>query len=132
MDKEIKIARNMLALAARRKGKNKRSMMLRMVMPFLSRQTGDDLADSIDRHDPDKFEKVWNRVRSEISNKIRHSGGRHSATASAEAAKDFPGIYEEATNELAKLTGPVQPKITEEYLTDKLANRLTQMFRNPE
>ena len=78
-ERDLKIASNIMALASKRKGKNKRSVMLRTIMPFLSRQTGDDLADAIDKGDTAKFTNTWNKVRGEITAKLQKQ--RHSAHA---------------------------------------------------
>lgn len=81
-NRDLKIVGNMLALARRggKKGKNKRSVMLRTVMPFLSQKTGDQLADAIIGNNPTEFTKVWNHVRAEIAATLH----RNRAHASAE------------------------------------------------
>ena len=77
--KEAKIVGNMVALA-RKQPKSKRSAMLRMVMPYLSRDNGDMLADAIADKDTAKFEKVWNRIKLDISKKI---DSKHKSTSSS-------------------------------------------------
>lgn len=79
--KELKIAGNMIALA-RKKPKNKRSAMLRMVMPFLSRENGDALADAIEDKDTKKFSKVWERIRKDLTHKLSM---KQKATASSQS-----------------------------------------------
>lgn len=86
--RDLKIASNVMALASKRKGKNKRSVMLRTIMPFLSRETGDALADAIDKHDTAKFTNTWNKVRAEITAKLQKQ--RHSAHASLADGKEYP------------------------------------------
>jgi hypothetical protein len=88
--KELAIAANMIALARNRKGANKRSAMLRMIMPFLSRDTGDKLASAIDKRDSAHFAKEWDKVKKEITARlsIQHKKnadkhlhhGKHKAT----------------------------------------------------
>lgn len=87
--KELVIASNMIALARGRKGSNKRSAMLRMIMPFLSRDTGDKLASAIDKRDSAHFAKEWDKVKKEITGRLsiqhkknadKHMHGRHKAT----------------------------------------------------
>lgn len=64
--RELTIAANMIALARNRSGSNKRSAMLRMIMPFLSKETGDSLASAIDSRDSAHFAKEWDKVKQEI------------------------------------------------------------------
>jgi hypothetical protein len=77
--KEVKVLGNMISLA-RKKPKNKRSAMLRMVMPYLSRENGDDLADAIADKDTHKFSKVWDRIRKDLTHKL---SAKNKATASS-------------------------------------------------
>lgn len=80
-ERDLKIAGNIMALAARRKaGKSSRSKMLRMVMPYLSRESGDALAEAIETGNSHKFTQTWNRVRDQIAGKIGHHRA-HAATA---------------------------------------------------
>lgn len=97
--KEVTIATNMLALA-KKKGGNKRSLMLRMVMPFLSREDGDALADSIDSKDTAKFNRTWNVIRQKIEHKLAASS--HKAHASAEA-DDFEPLIDQMDAALRNL-----------------------------
>lgn len=89
--KELVIASNMIALARNRKGDNKRSTMLRMIMPFLSRETGDKLAQAIADHSSKKFAQMWDHVKHEIQNKLDAGKHHHKATASVIIA-DCGGI----------------------------------------
>lgn len=79
--KELVIASNMIALARNRKGDSKRSAMLRMIMPFLSRDTGDKLAQAIADHSSKKFALMWDKVKHEIQAKLA-ANGHYKATAS--------------------------------------------------
>lgn len=85
-ERELKIATNVMIMATAR-GKSpsakKRSQMLRVVMPFLSRETGDQLADAISTGNPQQFTRVWNKVRDEIAGKIGHHRVHASNTATA-------------------------------------------------
>ncbi len=79
--RELIIANNMIALARSKHG-NKRSAMLRMIMPFLSRETGDKLSTVIADADSQKFAHIWDKVKHEIMHKLaasRHP--KHKATA---------------------------------------------------
>lgn len=81
--RDIKIMGNMLALARRGGGKgakSKRSLMLRTIMPHLSQETGDALADAISKGSTAKFANVWNKVRDEISSKIGHKHAAHAGS----------------------------------------------------
>ena len=93
---EVKIAENMLALAKKKKG-NKRSLMLRMVMPFLSREVGDALADAIDSRDTGKFNRTWNSIRQKIEHKLAST--RHKAHAATDG-DDLVTRMEEGLREL--------------------------------
>ena len=97
--KELAIAANMIALARNRKGASKRSAMLRMIMPFLSKETGDNLASAIDKRDSAHFAKEWDKVKKEITARLSihhkknaekhlHQGKRHKATGADVSA--FP------------------------------------------
>lgn len=72
MSKEKAISNNMVALARRRgrRGGNARSQMLRMIMPMLSREQGDKLADAIKNKSPQKFRIIWNRIRDQLEDKL--------------------------------------------------------------
>lgn len=92
--KELKIAQNMQALA-RKKGGNKRSAMLRMIMPHLSQTTGEQLADAIQDSDSTKFGRAWDKVKSEIQHTLNnkrkhrsHSSGSFVALEVVEAMLD--------------------------------------------
>lgn len=101
--KELIIANNMVAIARGKKpfkkGKHakhhveankspgqKRSAMLRMIMPFLSRETGEKLAIAIGAKDAKKFASLWDTVKKEIVGKLEAQ--KHQATAS-NPGRDF-------------------------------------------
>lgn len=88
--RELQIAANMIALARSRKGGSKRSAMLRMIMPFLSRETGDKLAEAINKQDSKRFAQEWDKVKKEITARlsIHHKKKGHHATAADVSA--FP------------------------------------------
>lgn len=103
-ERDIKIVGNMLALAKRGKGKggkSKRSLMLRTIMPHLSKQSGDDLASAIDSGNTKQFTRAWNKVRDEINNKIIHRHAAHAqvelevAEAAVTANNPVKGVFEE-------------------------------------
>ncbi|AFH14663.1 hypothetical protein LU11_gp132 [Pseudomonas phage Lu11] len=81
--KELQIASNMIALARNRSGKNKRSAMLRMIMPLLSQSNGEKLADAIANKSSKKFAQIWDHIKHEIKGKLDH---QHTATASSEGS----------------------------------------------
>jgi len=91
--RDIKILNNVMIMAVAR-GKSpsakKRSQMLRMIMPHLSRESGDALADAISKGNSHQFTQVWNKVRDEIAGKIGH----HRSHASVDGEKpDATWIY---------------------------------------
>lgn len=110
--KELIIANNMIAIARGHKPKKhkaphkmpkghsakhkvapnktpaqKRSAMLKMVMPFLSRETGEKLALAIGNHDANKFAALWDQVKKEIVGKLEAQ--KHHALASSNPERDF-------------------------------------------
>lgn len=66
---EVYVLRNMLALAKSRKS-NPRSLMLRMIMPFLSKEGGKLLEQAISHKDAQKFEREWDNIRKNIVKKL--------------------------------------------------------------
>lgn len=74
---EIKIDTAQYASESRRRkkkgGGNKRSQMLRVIMPHLSREIGDALADAIDKRSTSKFKQVWDKVKKSIVNQLATS-----------------------------------------------------------
>jgi len=54
----------------KKKGGNKRSQMLRMVMPLMSHTTGEQLADAIDGNNVHRLREVWSRIGNELSKKL--------------------------------------------------------------
>lgn len=74
------IASNMIAIARGRKGDAKRSAMLRMIMPFLSNQTGEKLAQVINDSDSARFGKIWDSVKHEIVHRLKQ---KHKVKATA-------------------------------------------------
>lgn len=101
--RDTKIVTNIMIMAVA-KGKSpsakKRSQMLRMIMPHLSRESGDQLADAISNGNSHQFTQVWNKVRDEIAGKIGHHRSHASAGAVDEPVIDetlytaFNNIYE--------------------------------------
>lgn len=85
----------------KKKGKNKRSAMLRMIMPHLSRKTGDALADAIDNADVSRFKTAWDKVKHEISKKLMETKSSEDAEEvedmEALSALDLDEVYEELT-----------------------------------
>lgn len=76
--KELIIASNMIALARNHKDAGKkRSMMLRMIMPLLSKETGDKLATAIQKQDSRQFAKMWDHIKHEITHKLEASHHKH-------------------------------------------------------
>lgn len=81
VEKDIAIARNLVAIA-RRKGKkgNPRSQMLRVIMPHLSQDTGAKLAEAINKNNAKEFEVVWDKVKDEIAEFLHDRKSSHSST----------------------------------------------------
>lgn len=51
-------------------GGNKRSQMLRMIMPLMSHTTGEQLANAIDGNNVERLREVWSRIGGEIARKL--------------------------------------------------------------
>jgi hypothetical protein len=105
---ELQVANNMIAIARghkfpakhKPKGKHKpheggaktpaqkRSAMLRMIMPFLSRETGEKLAIAIVNRDTKKFEALWNTVKQEIVGKLE-AQKHHAVASDGDDLRDF-------------------------------------------
>jgi len=110
--KEFVIASNMIALARNRKGDSKRSAMLRMIMPFLSRDTGDKLAQAIADHSSKKFALMWDKVKQEIQQRLDASG-QHKATASDETYADVSTFERnDETSVCVQTYGPKKVRIS--------------------
>jgi hypothetical protein len=81
--KELIIASNMIAMARSHKDAGKkRSIMLRMIMPLLSKETGDKLATAIQKKDSRNFAKMWDKIKHEITHKLDAQHHKHLAVAS--------------------------------------------------
>lgn len=53
-------------------GGNKRSQMLRMVMPLMSHTTGERLANAIDGNNVTLMRDVWEKIGNEIAKQLEH------------------------------------------------------------
>jgi hypothetical protein len=66
--KELAIASNMIVMARNAKTlKQKRSLMLQMVMPLFSKASADKLADCIETHNSREFSTLWQSLKPEIA-----------------------------------------------------------------
>jgi hypothetical protein len=72
------IDNNMVALA-RKRAANKRSQMLKMIMPHLSHDNGEALANAISMKNAAKFKAVWEQIKREIVGKLEHFKSHSSA-----------------------------------------------------
>ena len=99
--RDSKIVTNIMIMAVAR-GKSpsakKRSQMLRMIMPHLSRESGDALADAISKGNSHQFTQVWNKVRDEIAGKIGHHRSHASAADTGVRDDDHKALYAVADN----------------------------------
>ena len=60
-------------LEATAKKKSKRSMMLKMVMPLLSQENGDQLSQAIESGSPEKVRKVMDKISKQLAKKVQDS-----------------------------------------------------------
>lgn len=66
--KELAIASNMIVMARNAKTlKQKRSLMLQMIMPLFSKASADKLADCIEQHNSREFSNLWQSLKPEIA-----------------------------------------------------------------
>lgn len=66
--KELAIASNMIVMARNAKTlKQKRSLMLQMIMPLFSKASADKLADCIETHNSREFSNLWQSLKPEIA-----------------------------------------------------------------
>lgn len=66
--KELAIAGNMIVMARNAKTlKQKRSLMLQMIMPLFSKASADKLADCIETHNSREFSTLWQKLKPEIA-----------------------------------------------------------------
>lgn len=56
----------------KKKGGNKRSQMLRMVMPLMSHTTGERLATAIEGNNVNLMRDVWEKIGNEIAKQLEH------------------------------------------------------------
>ena len=91
--KELVIASNMIALARSHKDQaKKRSAMLRMIMPLLSKETGDKLATAIQKQDSRHFIKLWDHIKHEITHKLDAEHRKHHHKAVASSAEGYADV----------------------------------------
>jgi hypothetical protein len=66
--KELTIASNMITMARNAQTlKQKRSLMLRMIMPLFSKASADKLADCIENHNSREFSNLWQQMKPELA-----------------------------------------------------------------
>jgi hypothetical protein len=66
--KELAIASNMIVMARNAKTlKQKRSLMLQMIMPLFSKASADKLADCIEHHNSREFSNLWQSLKPELA-----------------------------------------------------------------
>lgn len=113
--KEKIIAANMIAIARNRKGDAKRSAMLRMIMPFLSHETGNKLAQVISDSDSAKFGKIWDGVKREVSKRLQQKRKVHKQVATAADMRVFQRDDESVIN--VDMYGSEKLRVTIEGVT---------------
>jgi hypothetical protein len=70
--KELAIASNMISMARNAKTlKQKRSLMLRMIMPLFSKASADKLADCIEHHNSREFSNLWQNLKPELAKTLQ-------------------------------------------------------------
>lgn len=74
---KINIETKMVAEAAKRKSKkgNSRSQMLKMIMPLLSRETGEALAKAIEQNNVAQFKSIWTKIGGVASSQLEKRRG---------------------------------------------------------
>lgn len=94
--KELTIASNMISMARNAQTlKQKRSLMLQMIMPLFSKASADKLADCIENHNSREFSNLWQQMKPELATKL----------AQKRAAPDFiPNKMEMAVASMGDIT----------------------------
>lgn len=87
---------NFIALAKAR-SKNNRSAMLKLIMPFLSKEDGKSLENAIAKNSYHEFASAWNHIREKIVEKIRKRGHKATASESEMITEDFLDRFEHET-----------------------------------
>lgn len=79
-ERQFVISKNYAAIAKSRKKKpkSKRSAMLKMVMPMLSHDQGDKLADAIANKDKEAFGAAWDEIKASLEKKFVHKAAASS------------------------------------------------------
>lgn len=135
--RDIKILGNMMALAKRggKGAKSKRSMMLRMIMPHLSQETGDMLADAIAKGNTAKFNNAWNKVRDEIAAKLKQRHAAHASatdveTFTAEAAvSEATGFFKEFGEEFGRMMQQINEKRDAEIAQGRIHPKGSPLYK---
>lgn len=111
--REAILLQNMVSLARKRGGKGKkagniRSQMLRMVMPMLSREQGDALAQAIANKNVGKFRNIWDQIKQQLAEKLAagHKQAHASADMDLEMMKDIEVIASEIQAECVPEEAP--------------------------
>lgn len=79
---------NMISLSKKRSG-NARSKMLKMIMPYLSRENGEQLAEAIDKKKAGQFKAVWDKIKRDIGERLQSS---HSSAEGKTGHDRFEGV----------------------------------------
>lgn len=97
---QLNVSKNLVVLARRRgRGRKKkgsaRSQMLKMIMPMLSHEHGEKLADAIQHNNVSMLRNVWDKIKHDLSEKLAHE-----STASDETFfEDIQNIFEDMVNQ---------------------------------
>lgn len=102
------IENNMVALA-RRRSANKRSQMLKMIMPHLSHENGEALSNAISTKNAAKFKAVWERIKKEIAGKLEHF---KSHSSGFDMDEFYENVMSSLSSETQVLTGSGELKET--------------------
>jgi len=135
--RDIKIMGNMVALARRGKGKSagsKRSLMLRTILPHLSKETGDLLANAIQQGNTAKFNNIWNKVRDEISSKIAHRHASHAGNEEYEGlgaaeASGSPDFFKVLGEEFGRMMGEINARRDAEIAQGRIHPKGSPLYR---
>lgn len=127
--REIKILGNIMALAKRggKGAKSKRSMMLRMIMPHLSQETGDMLADAIAKGNTAKFNNAWNKVRDEIGAKLKQRHAAHAGADEQFTAED--GFFKVFGEEFGRMMDQINAKRNEEIAAGRIYPKGSPLYK---
>lgn len=109
--------------------KSSRSLMLKAVMPLLSGENGEELAEAIKEKNPDKVRKVMARISDTLQAKYSSkSNSEDVKECSPIQASDYPTIDKELTQVGKIVREEVNAEVNVDYVEEKAGRILTDLL----